>query len=159
MFRHPPVFRFDPISGGTVISSLYQINSGNLWEDLISFNPLAILQDIYEENHPGNIITPEIMSEMYRLNIWARTGRPLENVSPQIYNDEVVPFGSVLDFAIIQIEMQSDEALIIWLQFRKLHFKSTISTDAERHALEAVVNRCNALGNSGPPISNISNTV
>ena len=40
-----------------------------------------------------------------------------------MFKGEIVPFGSVLDFIIIPIEMQSDEALVMWLQFCKLHFK------------------------------------
>lgn len=151
MFRHPPVFKLDH-TGGILLCPLHPIVSGRNWHELISFSPYETLQTIYTESHPGELLSPEILKKMYEVDIWSRTGRPLENVKQQICNGIVVPFGSVLDFSIIPVEMQSNDALITWLQFRKLHFKTTISTPAERQALEAVVKRCCILGDNGPPI-------
>jgi hypothetical protein len=162
MFRHPPVFKFDPAllgTGGVVLAPLNLWSNSKSWEELISFNPFETLQDIYESENPGEKLTPNIMGMMYRLSIWARTGRPLQNIPLQTFEGKVVPFGSILDFSIIPIEMQSDDALILWLQFRKLHFKSIVSSRVERLALEAVVKRCDALGNHGPPIIEVSNSV
>ena len=116
----------------------------NEWYENIGFDPTATLC----EKLNVVCLTQDMIRNMYNMNIWAKTGEELSAVAlpiDPVYGREQ-PYGSILDFEKVPIEMQPARSLVIFLTCRKLH-----PPDTERETI-ALIKRLLGMGADAPPI-------
>ena len=142
LFRYAPHFTVNADTGYISLEPMRPYaGSFDQWKDFIGYDPLTVLEQVH-----GAPIQQARMREMYDMVVWAKTGELLAAVPKPIVNGAEVPYGSVLDFEAVPVEMQPHTLLSTWLECRRLKPPGTEAT------LVALVNKVLSLGDQAPPI-------
>lgn len=142
LFKYCPAFHHsekkidDTITIFTTITPLSEPNGlfSNLteWSDIIGFNPYQILFDNHnsiqttDNGYVDHISFHDSICRYYVMDYWIRKGpTELSDIPGQVDSDGYpVPWGAILDFDYLPIELQSLNALQIWLECRCIPFPS-----------------------------------
>ena len=101
------------------VEPLYDLPINMTWLQLLKFDPIAELNAIFVFN--GSSLTNETLKDIYCLKLWSRLGREPVGIQQQRDNNgNIIPFGAILDFEIVPIDLQTIDSLRRYCQCRKM---------------------------------------
>ena len=94
-----------------------------------------------------DVLDTEVITKVRNLEVWAKTGEKPEPVPQSVGNDgQLLPYGSILNFHEVSVQMQPGRVLSRWLQCRKLKPEPTEAGN------QLLVQRVLNMGDKAPPI-------